>query len=164
MIVLQSAAWFRALPLTSDEPERSQNCWPLARPHTIKLFLLSLYGLSRSREIAYQALPLLLRVTLRTWDGPGDEAKMLPRRLTKASEQRGRMFSASASARSGGHPVFCRHIYAIWTVSLVSTWYRLVYGIFYGHFYGKVDTCACSRYQAFPLLPPPTNQKAWGQG
>jgi hypothetical protein len=34
----------------------------------------------------------------------------LPRRLTKASEQRGRAFSASASARSGGHPVFYRHM------------------------------------------------------
>jgi hypothetical protein len=33
----------------------------------------------------------------------------LPRRLTKASEQRGHAFSASTSARSGGHPVFSRH-------------------------------------------------------
>jgi hypothetical protein len=70
MIVLQSAAWFRALPLTSDEPEPSQTA-DLWLAHTIKFSLLSLYGLSRSCEIAYQALPFLLRVTLRTWDGLG---------------------------------------------------------------------------------------------
>jgi hypothetical protein len=76
MIVLQSAVRFRALSLTSDKPERSQN--PLA--HTqLSRFQVNWFQVKRhSREIAYQALPLaFLCVTLKTWEWPGDEANRL---------------------------------------------------------------------------------------
>ena len=58
MIVLQSPVRFGALPLTRYERERSQNCWPFARPRAIKLFLLSFYGTRHARDFVYQALPL----------------------------------------------------------------------------------------------------------
>jgi hypothetical protein len=71
----------------------------------------------------------------------------LPRRLTKASEQRGRAFSASASARSGGHPVFCRHT----CMDHFTCQHVIEVGVrkYLRIFYRKFDACACSRYQAF---------------
>lgn len=64
---------FSTLPLTHYELERSEICWPLPRPHTIYLlstfFLCFILGWRFSRDVTYQALPLLnmkhwkLRVT-----------------------------------------------------------------------------------------------------
>ena len=47
----------------------------ILHPRAIKFSLPSLYARRHSREIAYQALPLFLRATLKSWEWPGDEAR-----------------------------------------------------------------------------------------
>ena len=46
-------------------------------PRATKFSLLSFYARRHSREITYmyQALPLFLRASLKSWEWPGDKAK-----------------------------------------------------------------------------------------
>ena len=66
-----------ALSLTCYEWECSQNCWPLARPRTMNLSLLSLYGTRHACDFAYQALPLFSVQHWKAENGPGDEANVI---------------------------------------------------------------------------------------
>ena len=56
----------------------------LARPLAIKVSLRSLYAMRHARDFRYQAGPSsFLRVTLKTWEWPGDEASRISRQTHK---------------------------------------------------------------------------------